>query len=194
MDLVFLDTETTHLHDDRRAWEIAAVIRRAAPYAQPHVFHRFVAAADLDLPRASPDALKVGGYWDRHPQPYPPSTDQMFGATPPNVFSERTVLRELADAIPGAATIVGANPQFDASTLARRMAVYGIMKPWHFRLYDVETACAAIMGWPVPRSLRDSAAALGLSHAAGQAHTARGDADLVMRVYDAIMAAQPGRA
>ncbi|MBO0875367.1 MAG: hypothetical protein J2P19_18450 [Pseudonocardia sp.] len=51
--LCFLDTETTSLRPDRRAWEIA-VIRRDNGHQDQRVW--YVAAADLDLGNADPMA------------------------------------------------------------------------------------------------------------------------------------------
>lgn len=60
--LCFADTETTDIGHRRLPWEIA-VIRRE-PDGTRREYHAFVA---VDLSDASPFALKVGRFYDRHP-------------------------------------------------------------------------------------------------------------------------------
>ena len=60
-----VDTETTSLRPDRRAWDIA-LIRRDDEGERRVQF--FIELDALDLPNADPFSLNVGRFWERHPQ------------------------------------------------------------------------------------------------------------------------------
>ena len=61
--IVFLDTETTSLRHDRRAWEIAMIRREVdGTEAETHLF------VDVSIANADQRALAIGGYFDRHPK------------------------------------------------------------------------------------------------------------------------------
>src|SRR5258708_15388712 len=64
--IAFLDTETTSLRPDRRAWEIAVIARDEAVRDKEHTW--FIDADHLDLGNADLMSLKIGGFHDRHPQ------------------------------------------------------------------------------------------------------------------------------
>ncbi len=83
--IVFIDTETTSLRPDRRAWEVGLIRREPG---RPDAEHRWlIAADDLDLGNADSFALGVGRFYDRHPG-YPPAegsgcTPASYGTTSP---------------------------------------------------------------------------------------------------------------
>jgi hypothetical protein len=89
--ICFIDTETTSLRPDRRAWDIAAIIRR--PGQPDDVRTWFVDSADLELGNADLASLKIGRFFARHP-------DCRDEAGPDACGREREVLRELGDANP----------------------------------------------------------------------------------------------
>jgi hypothetical protein len=60
--LVFIDTETTSLRPDRRAWDIGLIVRQEGQEDREQSW--FVDWADLDLGNADPFALKIGGFYD----------------------------------------------------------------------------------------------------------------------------------
>jgi hypothetical protein len=63
--LVFLDTETTHLHPRlRRPWEIAMIRRPALPNNADRIT---MMITDVDLSDADPESLKIGRFYERHP-------------------------------------------------------------------------------------------------------------------------------
>ena len=64
--IVFIDTETTSLRPDRKAWEVA-MIRRADLDDVGDETSFFIHTDDIDLPNADPFSLNVGRFWDRHP-------------------------------------------------------------------------------------------------------------------------------
>ena len=126
--LCFVDTETTSLRHDRRAWEIAVITREPGKPQREDSW--FVSAADLDLGNADLMSLKVGRFHERHPG---------SGVT----SREATVLK-LVEARTRGAHLVGAVPSFDAEVLANRMRANGICPSWHYHLLDFETLAA---GW-----------------------------------------------
>lgn len=126
--LVYLDTETTGLdptiHD---IWEIAYAVDDG-PIHSAIVRH--------SLTFADPTALAVSRYYDRTGGGDPPTaTTRWFELT----------LRDLLDG----ATLVGANPAFDAAMLYARWG----QAPWHFRLLDIEAYAMGTLGYDLPRGL-----------------------------------------
>jgi len=172
--LVFCDTETTSLDRwTRRIWELAYIIRD--PGAADVEHREFLV---VPLHEADPAALKVGGYWDRHPSPYRDG----WGV---GVRSGEQVAAEVARDFHGA-TIVGACPSFDEETLAGLLRENGLRETWNYRLLDVGTLVAGYMahlsrslGNPVrttsPLSLDKCLELLGRPRMAGgvPAHRAR---------------------
>lgn len=122
--LVYLDTETTGLDPDRHhIWEIAYAINDG-PIESAFVPHSIVGASET--------ALEVGGYYRR------------ISFRVSDQFE-----RGLATDLEGA-TIVGANPAFDAAFLRARWG----FAPWNYRLLDIETYAAAVLGYRTPPSLK----------------------------------------
>ena len=204
--IVFLDCETTSLRPDRRAWEIGLIVRRIA--APDHEVQLFVRSEDLDLGNADLMSLKIGRYFERHPQ------GRGNGIVPggARLASEADALAEVEFLTRGA-HLVGAVPNFDAEVLGARMRANGICPSWHYHLCCVENLA---VGWlnahaatmerrdageiPGPEraaELRritappwksdDLSAALGIKVSDEDRHTALGDARWAMAVYDAVM-------
>lgn len=188
--LCFIDTETTSLRPDRRAWEIALVLRRPGEPDQDR--HWFVAADDLELDNADLASLRIGRFFDRHPDyccpPYPHVYDEEYFAE-----GEKAVLREVEELTRGA-HLVGAVPSFDAEVLAARMRAHGLCPSWHYHLQDFETLIVGYLagqGQPVPplpwRS-DDLSRLIGIEPPSAEwRHTALGDAQWGARVWDAVM-------
>jgi len=184
--LCFIDTETTSLRPDRRAWEIAVIAR---PASGPDVEHIWLIDADhLDLGNADLTALRIGRFFERHPQ-YRPDREPDLG----DVQDEIDALAEV-EAVTRGAHLVGAVPSFDADTLGARMRANGICPSWHYHLLDFETLIAgymAGMGKPLPslpwRS-DDLSRLIGVEPPGeDERHTALGDARWAARAWDAIM-------
>lgn len=186
-NLCFIDTETTSLRPDRRAWEIAVILRR--PGHPDRVHGWFVASEDLDLGNADPTSLGIGRFFDRHPEYQPHANgDQAVGAR-----REREVLREVEKLTRGA-HLVGAVPSFDAEVLAARMRANGICPAWHYRLQDFETLIAGYLAGqgkpvpPLPWRSDDLSRLIGVEPPApDQRHTAPGDAVWAARVWNVVM-------
>lgn len=173
--LVFIDTETTSLRHDRRAWEIALIVRRAGRPDEEELF--YVDSDDLDLGNADLMSLRVGGFHDRHPDLVDVETF---------AYPEMSVLLDVERVTRGA-FLVGAVPNFDAEVLGARMRARGICPSWHYHLVDVETLAAGHRGFRPPWGFDDILAAYGLAYDETDRHTALGDARMARDLYDAVL-------
>jgi DNA polymerase III epsilon subunit-like protein len=195
--IVFLDTETTSLRPDRRAWDIALIVREPG---QPDTEHQwFIYTEQLDLANADPAALRVGRFYERHPEFQPDVHPADIDDT-----SEFVVMHEV-DHLTRGAHLVAAVPSFDADVLATRMRANGLLPGWHHHLIDVgtlATGCLAAEGrWPgahvnaldaLPWSTTHLGELLGVpTPAAEDQHTALGDARYARDLFDAIMPGGP---
>ena len=179
-NLVFIDTETTSLRPDRRAWEIGLIVRRPDQLVdEPRTW--FIDAWDLELGNVDPMSLKIGRFYERHPQGIHSANGYSL---PP---SELDVLIEVERLTRGA-ILVGAVPNFDAEVLAARMRANGICPSWHYHLVDVETLAAGAMRLAPPWDFDKVLSLYGLTYDGADRHTALGDARMVRDLYDAIMA------
>ena len=184
--ICFVDTETTSLRHDRRAWEIAVIARKANGKDVEHQW--FVDAFDLDLGNADVMSLKIGRFYDRHPQ-------YQLGREPYSTETgdEADVLR-LVEAITRGAHIVGAVPSFDTDVLGQRMRANGICPSWHYHVQDIETLIIGYLrerGEPVPLlpwRFDDLSRLIGVEPPGDdERHSALGDARWAMRVWDTVM-------
>jgi DNA polymerase III epsilon subunit-like protein len=183
--LVFIDTETTSLRHDRRAWEIAVIVRKPGDVDSEHSW--FVDLDDLDLGNADLMSLKVGRFYDRHPDVKPigdvdPFIDQCV---------RETYALEQVERLTRGAHLVGAVPNFDADVLGARMRACGICPSWHYHLVDVETLAAGHRGFRPPWGFDDILAAYGLEYDEADRHTALGDARMARDLYDAVLGGKP---
>jgi DNA polymerase III epsilon subunit-like protein len=182
--LCFIDTETTSLRPDRRAWEIAVILRCAGQPDDERSW--FTDVDDLDLGNADLTSLRIGRFFDRHPQ-Y--RDDRLCLTAQP----EYDVLREVEEITRGA-HLIGAVPSFDADVLGTRMRALGICPSWHYHLQDFETLIAGYLagqGKPVPalpwRS-DDLSRLIGVEPPGEEErHTAVGDARWAVRVWDMVL-------
>jgi DNA polymerase III epsilon subunit-like protein len=183
--LVFIDTETTSLRPDRRAWEIGLLARDPGTGVDIPS-HWFIDIADLDLGNADPFALKIGGFYARHPQ----AAGLRLG-----VAAEKSALLEV-ERITRGAHLVGAVVNFDADVLGTRMRAHGIAPSWHYHLIDVEALAVGFLSAgkdladnPIllPWSSDELTSRLGLSPVpAEERHTALGDARWARAIYDRV--------
>ena len=179
--LVFIDTGTTSLRADPREWEIVAVLRDPSADVVDAELHWFVDEDDLDLGNADLMSLKIGGFYERHPDML---VDEIGGVA----IRESEVLWALERQLRGA-LLVGAVPNFDAEVLAARMRAHGIAPSWHYHLIDVETLAAGHRGFRPPWGFDDILDAYGLKYDETDRHNALGDARMVRDLYDAVMGA-----
>ena len=192
MTLVFIDTETTSLRHDRRAWDIALIVRTEDGDAERQWF---IDADDLDLGNADLKSLQIGRFHERHPDASAQYGKRISAdgrsavAVQMRGMPERDVLLAVERLTRGA-HLVGAVPNFDAEVLAERMRFHGICPSWHYHLVDVETLAAGILRQPPPWNFDGLLDTFGLRYAEVDRHTALGDARMVRNFYDTMMAAQ----
>lgn len=118
--IVFLDTETTGLHIDRRPWEIALVRREDGSTRAVTIF---IDLRDIPLDQADPTALQIGRFYERHPE---------FGAALPAgaVLLRESEAMALVAAITDGAEIYGLKPLFDTECLEAAMSRHGHTPSW----------------------------------------------------------------
>lgn len=204
--IVALDTETTSLRPDRRIWEIGLIFHEE----DERRFHCFVDVQDLDLGNADPFALKVGRFYERHPQ---------VRGGDAGALSERAML-EWVERCTRGAHLLGAVPNFDADVLDRRMRAYGIAPSWHYHLIDIEALAVGYLhglaahghssatcaespdceragemtesGMVLPWRSDDLSRACGVEPPSDEdRHTALGDARWALRLYEATTGGTP---
>lgn len=147
MTHVYLDVETTGLDPDRHeVWEIAYAVGDR-PILSSCVEHN-PATAD-------PAALRIGNYQGRARRGDGWARDSFWWEI------------ELKDRLLGA-TLVGANPAFDAGFLRARWH----SAPWHHRLLDIEAYAMPALGLTEPKGLAYIAEQLQVEP---PDHTATGD-------------------
>lgn len=146
MTHVYLDVETTGRDPDRHEiWELAYAVDDG-PIHVGRTLHSFR--------HADPDALNMNGYWTRQ------------GGDSRETFEFNIEVN--ARAALNGATLVAANPAFDAAFLRARWGA----TPWKYRLLDVEAYAMGALGHDEPQGLSTICAALGVEQ---PDHSARGD-------------------
>lgn len=192
--LCFIDTETTGVHPERQVWEIAMIRREDEGLDQELQFY-----VDVDLDKADPFGLKIGGFYDRHPQGrwlagLDKGTEYPWGNDQGTHLDKGTAARLVARLTHGA-HLVGAVPNFDAEVLAAALRWQDLTPGWHYHLIDVEALAVGCLAGRYPRSTKHLPpwSSDELSRACGveppsddERHTALGDARWARDLYDAI--------
>ena len=218
--IVALDLETTGLDPERHhIWEIGAIVR---DHRDPRYNGRWQIMLHPNLSVADPAALRIGRYYERATRyvgdkdvaggvrvngaelgaaawvverptsligpsgkPEPPPI------APYGAVGRRAVASWMAVMLDGA-TIVGANPAFDAAFMGNFLRSHGHAPTWHHHLVDVAAlaagllACCSEMPRP-PWRTADLADQLGIVCPPELRHTALGDADWALGIYDRVM-------
>lgn len=193
--MVFIDTETDGLHANRRAWEIGMIRRVDNGERECRMF------LPLDLKFSDPEALRIGGFWDRHPAGRKLSGKHLSPGAPgvrmpdriPAPCEPTTPVHDAAKKVMEwtfGAHLVGANPAFDAQILERMLRAEGYLPSWHHHLVDVETVA---VGWlmgqgldvEIPWKSDKLAARCGVPPREDR-HTALGDARWIRDWFDAM--------
>lgn len=196
--LVFLDTETTGLHHDRRPWEIALI--RREPSGRTSELQVYV--DDVDLSAAELIGLNVGHFYSNHPSfrtdsPMTLHPDHEALQLSPDVWLATEAKAALMiERMTRGATIVGSVPNFDTECLAAMLRRHKLCAAWHYHLIDVEAVALGYLhrAGPYPRQLLDlPIKSDALSELCGvqppsdeERHTAIGDARWVQRWYDTL--------
>jgi DNA polymerase III epsilon subunit-like protein len=211
--LVFLDTETTSLDDERgEVWEIAAIVRQPGQVDAEHLWEIRPTLADPD-----PMSLKINRYYERRildvhaPGEATELVSPMLALTkdaPPAFTGAARVALKLAEHLSGA-VVIGSYPDFDRRFLRPFLARYNEAWTAHYHPVDIQSMAAGwlygkaatLAGQKVPGPDWRAAAAetarlpwrsgmlyraLNVDPDRFEAHTALGDARLVRAVYDAI--------
>ncbi|MEN1976882.1 3'-5' exonuclease [Cellulomonas sp. P4] len=149
--LVFLDTETTSLAPNRRAWEVAMI--RVEPEDLDGIGRGtsfFI--SDVDLRGADPQALKVGRFYERHPKYAPTAAEPDDGASTlaEKIRTAAALRSEYAAAAiverwTRGAVVIGSNPGFDTGVLEPMLHRHGLVPAWHYRPIDVATLAAGFL-------------------------------------------------
>ncbi|SHY23638.1 Uncharacterised protein [Mycobacteroides abscessus subsp. abscessus] len=182
--IAFLDTETTGLHAQRRAWEIAIIRRDPGQLDRTIVI--YVDVQDLDLDNADQGGLMYGRFWERHPQ--------AAGIALPDeghVLCRESEALEFVREWTAGAQIVGVNPWFDIQTLAEAFTRHGGEPSWH---YLPECLISIAKGYvcalkTVPASTSEGLSAqcsVPVPRGAAR-HSALGDALWAKRWYDVLV-------
>lgn len=167
-DVAVVDVETTGLDPVLHVvWEWAIIVGDDEHSGQ-------VRLTPDQLGMAQPAALEVSGFLRRYRYRY---------GTAPGPTATAAEIARLTEG----RTLVGAQPHFDASFLTALLQE----QPWKHRLMCVESMAAAVLGFPEPRSLSDTATALGIELAGMERHTALADARLAKQVYEQVLAREP---
>lgn len=178
--IVFLDTETTGLHHNRRAWEVS-MIRRTNSNPQDDTITIFIDLNDLDLAHADPHGLAIGHFNQRHPAfGHPLAPGQRY-------MSERAAT-EIIDEWTAGAEIFGIRPRFDTTTLERAFHRHNRTPQWWRDPTDITDLAR---GWVLAHGQTPRHNPEKLSRQCGLPipephlrHTAYGDAEWVQRWYD----------
>lgn len=130
-DLLYLDTETTGL-----SYETSQVVELAYAVGDGDI-------TTLVLPHtiiaANPRALEINRYHARG------LADRTTWAT------EQDIARAFADM--QGKTLFAANPRFDSRMLERTFGFLGNQEPWSYRLFDVQSYAAGVLGLDVPTGM-----------------------------------------
>jgi DNA polymerase III epsilon subunit-like protein len=129
----FIDTETTSLGPDRRAWEVA-IIRHDAD-GDPQM--RVMQVDDVSLHEADPKSLDIGGFYARHCD---------YGKPGPEVEAgpERAVARWVEEWTRGA-MLIGINPAFDTEVLSAMLRRHNLVPAWHYTVIDLKAMAAGYL-------------------------------------------------
>jgi hypothetical protein len=197
-----IDTETTSLTPDYETgagviWELAVIDRADGT--------RHLWRMEPDLAKADPGALQVGRFYERTLKMSWHSSDT-GGERPEAVYdlhaadwaywSQPRALAAVLAPLLDRATLIAANPTFDAGFLAAFLRRYGQAPTWHYRLRDIGSmAWGYLQAKHLPHhiplvamdaSTDDFARALRVEPDDYERHTAMGDCQLADAMLDVI--------
>lgn len=204
--LCFVDTEATGLHPElHHIWEVGLIVRHNGTDTE------YLWQLPVDLSTADPFALEIGGFWERR---WPEPEDEGDAAAALRGTGTHSGTRSWIVPLTNrehwcdrfmelthGCLLVGNVVSFDAERLAALLRWEQRMPTWHHHLIDVEVLAAGWLaaghdwteGAPVndkcmpPWDSDELSAALGVTVAEEDRHTALGDARWARDLYDAVM-------
>lgn len=201
MDLCFVDTETTSLSAaDGEIWEFAG-IRRNHETGQER---RLEFQIECDLGTADPMSLKIGRYRERFGlkgkwSPYDVLLDDMplssaYDLNPKGKVVDKFDAAILIERFTRDTTMIGNVISFDSERMERLLRAYNECPGWYYHVIDLEPYAAGflkgkgIKNFTLPYKSSEITEALGVEMPKeGEGlHTAMGDAEWVMHMWDAI--------
>lgn len=179
--LVILDTETTSLRRDRRAWDIGMIRLDHTGMRELGIY-----VTDVDLSNADPMSLNIGRFYQRH---------LVYRARPGsgdgNDAMPEAEASKLVEQWTRGAHIVGAVPNFDTEVLGDMLYRHKLCPAWHYHLQDVETLAAGYLlgrgeAPALPWKSEDLSRAVGVDPDGFDRHTALGDCRWVLAQLRAV--------
>ena len=206
--IVALDTETTSLvppyhPQGRETWEVAGIRLDPDGATTTFLFH-----LPVDLTYADPEALRIGGYWQRSPFERASTRDHekalkavagdgeaVYWKAERDPYYREWFIDRLWGLLRGA-IVVGSNPGFDmvnVSHLFTQAKMPGhLVEPWHYKPYDIAPQGTAVRGIAgTGPSTVDLSTLFGIARPTE--HTALDDAAWALAMHDAIEAAKQDR-
>lgn len=155
---LIVDSETTGLDSSRHEiWELAVIDRTDG--------RERLWRMKPDLVQADPAALSVGRYYERArdmcDKDHKPSGARDLISWPgkdPYEWSEPEALAGIVAPLLDGATLIAANPTFDAGFLAAFLNAHGHAATWHYRLRDIGSMA---WGWLAGRNSHEYASVTG---------------------------------
>lgn len=201
--VAFVDIETTGLHPTiHEIWEIGLILPDGAE-------HQWM--LDVDLSRADPIALGIGGFHERHPHGYTQQETK-------SLLWERRQFVDIFVRLTHGLHLAGAVVSFDAERLGNLIRSVGQIPTWHYHLVDVEALAAGFIAgsraavdaaramtgepfWAGTKTWRategpdagppwksdELSLAVGVDPADFDRHTALGDCRWAKAIYEAVM-------
>lgn len=195
---LIVDVETTGLDPElHEIWELA-VIELPLP-GVTEATTEYLWRIKPDLTAADPGALQVGRFYERTRHMPVSSRDGVYNlARPPFMdcpsWSAPGPLALAIARLLDGATLIAANPAFDAGFLAQLLRDNKQAPAWHYRLRDIGSMAHGYLnglgnrraGPPADASTDDFARALGVDPDRFERHSALGDCRLVLAMLDVI--------
>lgn len=204
LPIVALDTETTSLvppfhPQGRQTWEVGGIRRDPDGAHTAFLFH-----LPVDLTHANPEALRIGGYYERSPHEGHHTRTRDHEKAVKALGLDRSIYYRVDAGIDpyyreffldrlwgylNGATVVGSNPGFDTTNVSHILTKAGmpghLIQPWHYKPYNIAEQGAAVLGQPgTGMSTKDLSREFGIERPVE--HTALADAVWALNMRDAI--------